>query len=195
MSTFQPEKRKRQPEIGYPHKKMIYILRGVPGTGKTTLANILESSFKDNGWNVRKINRDEVREKLLKTTKFKEIFGKELTYQESFSNVTANTIIRDEYYNKLRKLVNRIQYTSFKKSLLIIDSTHTKIADLVGTLSLFENFYPSGDLHVYIVTKKTIHGNVHEVPETVMKNFQKELKESDEWLKKKYPKKEKVTLL
>lgn len=195
MSSYQPEKRKRiQPEIGCPHKKIVYILRGVPGTGKTTLANNLESSYKNSGWNVRKINRDEVREKLLKKEKFKKIFGKELSYQESFSNVTANTLIRDGYYRKLRKLVTRFEYTSYKKNLLIIDSTHTKIADLVSTLSLFKDFAPFGDLHVYIVTKRTIHGNIHEVPEPVMKNFKRELNESDEWLKKEYPYK-KVNLL
>lgn len=194
MSNYQPEKRKRQPEIGYPHKKIVYILRGVPGTGKSTLAKNLESSYKESGWFVQRINRDEVREELLKKEKFKKIFGKELTYQESFSNVTANTLIRDGYYKKLRKLVGRFEYTSYKKDLLIIDTTHTKIADLVTTLSLFEDFPPFGDLHVFIVTKRTIHGNIHEVPEPVMKNFKRELKDSDEWLKKQYPEK-KVTLL
>lgn len=199
MSSFQPDKRyqpekRARPEIGYPHKKIVYILRGVPGTGKTTLAKNLETSYKDLGWHVYNINRDEVREKLLKKDKFKKLFGKELTYQESFSNVTANTLIRDGYYKKLRKLVGRFEYTSWKKNLLIIDSTHTKIADLITTLSLFENFAPFGDLHVFIITKRTIHGNIHSVPEPVMKNFKRELKESDEWLKKEYPDK-KVNLL
>lgn len=190
MSTYQPEKRKR----GEPQKKLVYILRGVPGTGKTTLATKLETAFENGGWDVSRINRDKEREDLLQTIRFKEIFGKELTYQESFSNVTANTLVRDEYYKHLRQLVNHLRYTNMRKSLLIIDSTHTKIADLVTTLSLFQDFPPFYDLHVYIVTKRTIHGNVHDVPEPVMKNFQKEIKESDEWLKKKYPKKI-VTLL
>lgn len=189
---YQPNKRRREEGM---HKKVVYILRGVPGTGKTTLAEKIEKAYQECGWDISKINRDKEREDLIKTIRFKKIFEKELNYQESFSNVTANTLVRDEYYKHLRQLVNHLRFTMCRKSLLIIDSTHTKIADLITTLDLFKDFPPIYDLNVYIVTKRTIHGNIHNVPEPVMKNFKKELEESDEWLNKTYPKKEKVTLL
>lgn len=196
MSSYQPEKRKR--ERGRP-KKIVYILRGVPGTGKTTLAEKLKTAYENIGWSVIKINRDEEREEYIKSDLFKEIFGKKLDYQESFTNATANTLIRDKYYKTLTKFVTHFKYNNECNELLIIDSTHTKIADLVYTLNLFKPFGSYDDnwknLNVFIITKRTIHGNIHNVPEPVMKAFKKELKESDEWLNKKFPKKEKVTLL
>ena len=84
------------------------------------------------------------------------------------------------------------------ESLLVIDSTNTKIADLIRLLRIIKPYdflINNVDYNIYILTKRTEHGNIHDVPEKVMKAFREELKESDEWLDKKFPKKEKVTLL
>ena len=123
--------------------------------------------------------------------------GKKIDYQESFKNPTINTLIRDMYFNEIGSAFRQMRFND-GESLLIIDSTNTKIADLIrllGIIKPYDFLINNVDYNIYILTKRREHGNIHDVPEKVMKAFREELKESDEWLDKKFPKKEKVTLL
>lgn len=181
MSTF---KRKRT------SNKTVFILRGIPGTGKTTLSNLIKETYECPECEVDILNRDMFRIKYISSNECKEICGKSLGYQESFSNPTINTIIRDKFYEELRNKIIELQLdTSTKDRILIVDSTNTKLADLIRTLDIcgLKGNTIKGDYHVYIITKRKVHVNTHAVPDNVMESFKKELKESDEWLKKKYP--------
>lgn len=186
-------------------KFTILILRGVPGTGKSTLARQLCRDFQRNikdlsekNTHCKCINRDSIREQFLQSEECKEILnGKTIDYQESFRNATLNSLIRDKYFYEIADAFKQMRFND-GESLLVIDSTNTKIADLIRLLRIIKPYdflINNVDYNIYILTKRTEHGNIHDVPEKVMKAFREELKESDEWLDKKFPKKEKVTLL
>lgn len=188
-----------------PSTLTILILRGIPGTGKSTLAEKICSEFRNNldnpkqaKSNIRCISRDTVREEFLRSLECKEILnGKEINYQESFKNATINTLVRDRYFDEIETAYRIMRYND-GDNLILIDSTNTKIADLVRLLKIlqpYDSIIKYMEMKTYILTKRHEHGNIHDVPEKVMNAFRQELRESDEWLKRKYPKKERVTLL
>lgn len=171
-------KRKRdQPNI-------IWIMRGIPGTGKTTTALRLKRLYEKYGHKVYYFNRDNTR--LLYCAKHN------MEYDKSFSDATTNTIVRDKYYEEIERIV---RLTRPARKVIIIDSTNTKIADLrklfyVLDLTKDKDYlYLNNPRKVYVVTKRKIHGNQHNVPENIIKKFEEELKESDEYLKKQIYKK------
>lgn len=188
-------------------KFTILILRGVPGTGKSTLARSISEYFiniqkfecaSERNTHCKIINRDLIRLKYITSAECKEVLnGKRVNYQDSFKNATINSLIRDKYFNEIAEAFRTMRFND-GESLLIIDSTNTKIADLIRLLKIIEPYdflINNVDYNIYILTKRHEHGNIHNVPEKVMNAFREELKESDEWLNKKFPKKENVTLL
>lgn len=157
-------------------KSIIIILRGVPGSGKSTTAKRLYDLFYNDYYgNVFIHSRDMIRHR------YCDKHG--IGYQESFRDPIVNTFVRDRYYFQLFELLNNMS----KSFVVIIDSTNTKINDLYSTLrtihvSQCDMIAP---LDVYVYTKRIEHGSINGVPECIMQRFRDELKESDEWLKAK----------
>lgn len=163
-------------EIIMSKRTIIFVLRGVPGSGKTTCAQKLYGMFYDqyNG-NVFVHSRDLVRQHYCTKNS--------VDYQASFRNVSVNTFVRDRYYLRLLELLMNLR----KPSVVIIDSTNTKINDLYTTFKVISishcDMYNAVD--VYLYTKRHEYKSVHNVPECIMERFREELKESDQWLNNK----------
>lgn len=155
---------------------VIIILRGIPGTGKTTMARELVDMFYENFEpHVYGLSRDDMRSQYC--------LRHNIDYQASFRDPALNTIIRDEFY---QHLFTYLQY--YRKEdepmIYIIDATNTKIADLKMTFWIIKHTKnPNKPADVYLYTKRKEYGTVHGVPECIMKRFREELAESDEWLK------------
>lgn len=163
---------KRQREL----RTIVIILRGVPGSGKTTTAKrLIDVFFNEYYGNVFIHSRDVIRQLYCN--------NHSIDYQSSFQDAAVNTFVRDKYFFQLFSLLENLR----KPSVVIIDSTNTKIPDLYATFRIIKmahcDFYNPVDVYVY--TKRHEYQSRHGVPEFVMERFRNELKESDEWLLKK----------
>lgn len=163
---------KRKRDFG----SLIIILRGVPGSGKTTTARTLNEMFNRDFYHTVNLSRDVLRMRYCNVH--------DMDYQGSFRNPTINTYIRDEYFQKMFEELEFIKNEPY--CCMIIDSTNTKVADLKRTLWTIRKALSGGTVHFdkYIYTKRHEHRSIHNVPECIMQRFRDELKESDEWLKK-----------
>lgn len=158
-------------------RNVIIVLRGVPGTGKTTATHLLYDLFKnDYDYNVQIISRDNQRLNQCKANS--------IDYQSSFRDPTFNLMVRDTYYENMYSLLNHLHSLGLPY-VCIIDATNTKLYDLKHTLWTIRSACPKfkHTTDVYIYTKRTEHGSTHGVPACIMDRFREELKESDEWLK------------
>lgn len=158
-------------------RNVIIVLRGVPGTGKTTATHLLYELFKnDYDYNVQIISRDNQRLNQCKANS--------IDYQASFRDPVFNLMVRDTYYENMYSLLNHLHSLGLPY-VCIIDATNTKLYDIKHTLWTIRAACPKfkQTTDVYIYTKRTEHGSTHGVPECIMERFREELKESDEWLK------------
>ena len=159
-------------------KGAVFILRGVPGSGKTTTALRIYNKLKDRfDYDIQIISRDNVRKCYC--------VKHGIDYQASFRDPVINTFVRDKFY---RLLDIWLEYACTSPHCLIIDATNTKIADLKHTLWLVNRSHNAcrPGFHcpydVYLITRRKEYGSVHDVPECIMKRFREELTESDHWL-------------
>lgn len=160
-------------------KGLIFILRGVPGTGKTTIAHRLYERLKEPyDYRVQIVSRDDVRKHYC--------VKHDIDYQSSFRDPIINTLVRDKFY---RELTEWVEYIKSHAHVLIIDATNTKLADLKQTLWCVNrrcvNCQRIGDCHpydIYLYTRRKEFGSIHGVPECIMKRFREEITESDHWL-------------
>lgn len=155
---------------------IVIVLRGVPGSGKTTTAKRLyEMFYNDYYGNVFIHSRDMIRQHYCN--------NHSIDYQESFRDACVNTFVRDKYFFQLFELLHNLR----KPSVIIIDATNTKINDLYSTLRIIfiSHCCLYAPLDVYIYTKRHEYQSLHGVPECIMQRFREELKESDEWLNQK----------
>lgn len=171
-TEFIVSKRKRE------LRSIIIILRGVPGTGKSTTARALYELFKDSynyfEGHVRIISRDAIRYSLCNEN--------DEDYENSFKDPSFNTMVRDSFYNQIFQRLSNLDVPN----VTIIDTTNTKKADLK---QLFWILFTGVRVHrknydVYLYTKRHEYGSKHKVPEHVMQKFRQELEESDIWLQK-----------
>lgn len=157
-------------------KNIVIVLRGVPGSGKTTTAERIYDLFKDDyNYCVRIISRDSTRKYYC--------WKHDIDYQSSFRNPEVNTIVRDRYYEDI---FIHLSYCKQFPSVTIIDSTNTKVPDLKHLLWTFRNSLGSyiDNFDFYVYTKRKEFGSTHGVPDCIMQRFREELKQSDEWLLK-----------
>lgn len=157
-------------------KSLIIILRGVPGSGKTTTARTLDQMFTREYYRTVHLSRDCLR--------MRYCTQHNMDYQGSFRNSTINTTIRDEYFQKMFDYLWDIKDEPY--CCFIIDATNTKVADLKRTFWTIKRALIGGTVcfDKYIYTKRREYRSIHDVPECIMQRFRDELKESDEWLKK-----------
>lgn len=158
-------------------RNIIIVLRGVPGTGKTTCTHLLYDLLKnDYDYNVQIISRD--------TMRLNQCKANSIDYQASFRDPVFNLMIRDSYYEKMFSTLSYLHSCS-QRYVCIIDSTNTKLYDIKHTLWTIRTACPDfkRTTDVYIYTKRTEHGSTHGVPSCIMERFREELKESDNWLK------------
>lgn len=161
-------------------KSAVFILRGVPGSGKSTTALKIYEKLKDRfDMSIQIISRDNVRKCFC--------VKHGIDYQASFRDPVINQLVRDKFY---RRLDIWLEFAATSPHCLIIDATNTKVADLKHTLWLANH---SRDVvhkdstvpfDIFLITKRKEYGSIHQVPECIMSRFRDELAESDKWLDK-----------
>lgn len=103
----------------------ICILRGIPGSGKTTYANHLIDFFgrdKLATGQVMFISRDEIRMKYAKKHK--------MDYVATFKDFNANRRVRDKFLLEINFCVNDWYFRDMPNRVIIIDSTFSNISDI-----------------------------------------------------------------
>lgn len=64
--------------------KLLYVMVGVPGSGKSTTSKEIKKQFEDNGMTVRYVSRDEIRFRLIKGISQVNFFSKEQEVYDEF---------------------------------------------------------------------------------------------------------------
>lgn len=161
---------KRQREL----KSLVIVLRGVPGSGKTTTALRLFEMFKDiYNYRVHIFCRDTYRQDYCKRHN--------CDYQNSFRNPQVNTRVRDIFYEDI---FVHLEYMRNVPSVTIIDSTNTKLADIKHLFWIIKTSlsYEIERHRIYVYNKHTEYNSVQQVPESIMEIFRSEMNEFTEWL-------------
>lgn len=175
------------------NKVLICLLRGPPGSGKTTFANGIINFFGreklDNG-QVMYISRDDIRENYAKR------HG--MSYVDTFKDVNANTRIRDKFMHEIEFCVNDWYFRDIPNRVVIIDSTFSKLADMknifkICKLSKLRN-RPVYRNRVRVFNFNTVRRNHRNVPNVKLLEIKKNLNETDEYLKEHVKKSEIVEI-
>lgn len=163
----------------------VIAIRGLPGSGKTTLAQHLADQERLKGSDIVKIiNRDEIRYKVaeLNWSQSKWIYDmtKDVTkkdlYDLSFKVKELDKEVNQQFWYKIaQNLIGNLCDT------LIIDITFTSIID-IGKLRFLMELCGYVELDVYEMT--TQYESKHDVPNDIMRKFKLELDTYREHIKK-----------
>lgn len=165
--------------------KEVIVLRGIPGTGKSTLAQHILESYMVSGRFAVIISRDQVREDYLyninkvgvnlisKLTGWdpeRVLYGpqdnlKEALYQASFDDKKINQIIKEEFWEAVWTYV-------FRKDnirTIILDATFCSMEDLKTLNTL--NSLGQTSIQIIELTQK-LGPTKHKIPKERMKQFE-----------------------
>lgn len=161
----------------------IYILCGIPGSGKTTLANKLYNAAKTDGKNPTILCRDEYRKAVLEDILWGKMQGQEVdvpswrfefdipladmleqAYQQSFRQGKLDRYIRKGFERLIMKELILNDHDP-----IIIDSTHTGLVDIMNLRRIIGLADPVFNKKVFHC--KGCHKSEHNVPIETMKRF------------------------
>lgn len=171
----------------------IAILRGPPGSGKTTLANHIIDFFgreKLNDGQMFYISRDLIRER------FANKHG--LRYETTFKHSHANTRIRDKFMHEINVAMNYPLLGSNR--IIIIDSTFSKLADMKNIFrmcrlhKLEKTKYWGFRPRVRLFNFESVKNNHRNVPKPKLDEIKSSLKATDEYMRKHIKSKEIVEI-
>lgn len=164
--------------------KEVIVIRGIPGTGKSSLAKEILEHYMNSGRFAVIISRDQVRKDYL-SNRYKmninlmsKISGwdpecvmygpsdqlQEALYQGSFKDKTINRKIKEEFWETVWTYV-------FRKDAIrtiILDATFCDKEDL-STLNTLNSL---GETSILIIELTKYLGSTHNVPEDVMHQFE-----------------------
>lgn len=149
----------------------VYIMRGLPGSGKSTFAKRLQLILSDIGFNVIYLSRDELRQEIAEE--------KNTTYEQTF-----NGILSIEVFHKWSlKIYDAFNTINIPRKAIIVDTQFVEEMDirniLQATCNLRENnYYPtyedwikSRKFKIRIVEFPEVIDNHRNVPDKKMKEF------------------------
>lgn len=153
----------------------VYIMRGLPGTGKTTFAKRLQLILADIGFNVIYLSRDEIREHLA--------VERGVQYIQTF-NDPLNQLVTQRW---VIALMNAFENVKIPRKAIIIDIKFTSEIDIYDVLECYchlkvnnlylnyEEWVKSKEFKVRIVEFPEVLDNNHRnVPDKKMKEFKHE---------------------
>ena len=147
------------------------ILRGIPGSGKTTKAKALKEYYENKGKKVAIYSRDSFRMATLA-----EIFKNEKTlekaYQDSFNNPTENMMIREEFY---RKIIDGLELDD---DVHVYDMTNTSKEDAYFWFE-FVTYAKAREDKIKIICAAGKFGSTHNVPDNVMERYETQKKNNE----------------
>lgn len=162
--------------------KEVIVIRGIPGTGKSSLAKEILEHYINSGRFAVIISRDQVRKDYLKTKVGINLASKltgwdpecvmygpkdqleEALYQASFKDQRINRIIKEEFWETIWTYV-------FRKDAIrtiILDATFCDKEDL-QTLNTLNSL---GETSILIIELTKYLGSTHNVPDEVMHQFE-----------------------
>lgn len=146
------------------------IIRGIPGSGKSTKAKELKEQFEKKGKRVAIYSRDAFRKAFLLEV-FSVSSNIEEAYQESFTNQEDNVIIKDEFY---RRLVDSLEEDD---NVHIYDMTNISKEDAYFWFEFATYAKAKGDTFEFCVMNGQ-YKSTHNVPDNVMEKYKKDFEEN-----------------
>ncbi len=162
----------------------VYILRGLPGSGKTTFSKVLEKSIKEefgDGVSIVIFNRDKFRKDFIESCVYgmiddivmKEYAAENWTgseeenYQKSFSDHYVNMVIQ----KKFQEWVESCYYNSDDMITdMIVDCTMISMSDMIWLVNFWENRWKTSDPWKFYQLEMEFK-STHDVPDSVMRNY------------------------
>lgn len=148
------------------------ILRGIPGSGKTTEAKRLQKEYEENGKSVAVYSRDAFRLTYLQLRNKgsnNPNWSLENEYQLSFNDKNGiDSEIKDEFYNRL------IDALELNTDVHIYDMTNISKDDCYFWTEFVTYAKAKGDSIKIIEMEPTNWKSTHNVPKEVMARYEKE---------------------
>lgn len=160
--------------------KTLFVIRGVPGTGKSTYALKLERACYEDGRNAFTVSRDTIRmDMILCAVKTGDCFCEDFNIEmEDLKDIGFGYDFKSNYQISFRsQLFDNLVQRKFREVIedyiqdpqiddVIIDATNIREDDLKYYNKLRQKY----KLHIFIHELNKEYGSVHEVPEYIMKN-------------------------
>ena len=162
----------------------VYILRGLPGSGKTSFSKVLKKSIEEEygpGVSVCVFNRDEFRKDFIETcvnglnsddtlvayARENWTGDEEENYQKSFNNHYVNMVIQ-------KKFQEAVEYCYFNNSDIvtdmIVDCTMISMSDILWLVNFWESRWRIAQPWRFYQLEMDYKSS-HDVPESVMNNY------------------------
>lgn len=151
--------------------KTVVILRGIPGSGKSTKAKELKQYYYNQGKEVGLFSRDDFRKCVLGRINKGSKEDLEELYQQSFVDQHQNEMIKDTFYERV------IDSLDSNKDVLIYDMTNISKEDCFFWFEYVTYAKGKGD-DVQIVECEGNFKSMHNVPEKIMDDYRKKWEET-----------------
>lgn len=170
----------------------VHVLRGLPGSGKSTFVNVLKENIKQKNplCTILVVNRDEVRKGFIEDCKAgregdywkdyaKRMWSKDKDggYQCSFSDSYTNLKVLE----KFQDLCESTYYEDVQVvSDLIVDCTMLNSYDVIWLNNWYSHRWDDDGHAWFFYQLETQFETTHEVPEWVMEDFKRRKRETQE---------------
>lgn len=152
--------------------KTFVILRGIPGSGKSTKAEELKKEFEGDMMKVKIFSRDKFRMCVLERMVGTTLEELEEAYQNSFRDQTQNEMIKDTFYERVIDSLD--DYTN---DAIIYDMTNISKDDCFFWFEFVTYAKGKGD-EVRIVECEGNYKSKHNVPDNIMDDYRKKWEET-----------------
>lgn len=152
----------------------VYIMRGLPGSGKSTFAKRLQLILSDIGFNVIYLSRDELREKIAKekNTSYEQTFNGFLNELTGFRWRMSLFDAFDNIKIPRKAIILDIQFVS-EIDIKSILGTHCHLREN-NEYSTYEDWIASKQYKIRIIEFPEVIDNHRNVPDKKMKEFRHE---------------------
>ena len=147
--------------------KTFIILRGIPGSGKSTKAEELKKEFERQFCKVKIFSRDQFRLCVLERMIGKDKEKLEEAYQQSFRDKAQNEMIKDTFYERVIDSMD-----DYTHDVIIYDMTNISKQDCFFWWE-FASFAKGKGDEVQVIECEGNYKSTHNVPEDIMEDYRK----------------------